>query len=261
MKLLFYFQLVGFLCGQVSKETKAAEAITSFTPAWPSEYAGYVWGGAGFAFAPRWDVAVTHLGFADTNLNAVNNEAMNVMVWDVDGRVVGSAIVTSNSPAYNFSRYERVWPFMLRSGQTYYLSGRGASTPMWLGWLIDNGAFTVATDFDYQGAALATNSNGVFPEYVWPATRLIVGPNFQFIPAPFVLMDGLHLNGNHIQVEVTLGGGTSPAVILLEAERPNGPWTTNSTAVLVTNTVGSPYTITATPSPGNRFFRLRSAAQ
>lgn len=240
---------------------RAAEAIPTYTWVGAHYFVGYADGGAGIAFAPIRDIAVTQLGYAATEMS---NEPVRVILQDTNDVVFGSVVVTTNSPLFNWSRYEPIPPTILRAGVTYYLSGDNAEDDVWTGYVIygstDSGSpvFTVSADLNYLAMVASTNLDGTFPKSFFTNSYWPISANFQYVTGQLVVLGGLQVQANQVQLGISVGGGTPSSLTLLEAEEPSGPWTTNLNASVVTNVPGVSYTLTATATAGSHFYRVRT---
>jgi hypothetical protein len=64
--------------------------------------------------------------------------------------------------------------------------------------------------------------------------------------------------GGQAQIPFTLTSGTASTFELLQSTQVNGPWVTNSSAVLTTNVPGVTYTFTAPTAGADEFYRVQS---
>ena len=237
----------------------AWEAIPSYFIG--KTYSGYFFGGAGFAFMPQTNLAITSLGFCGPD---VTNEPVRVALWNTNGQQLVSAIVTTNSTFVNQTHYQSITPLALLAGQTYYLSSVGTRSGLWEGYTVPapdgGGGFTVASDLSYLASATGTNSAGNFPGTLGSPTVLTIGPNFVYsvLTHPLIWLTGVHRQNGQSQIGFSVSAGSLSSFSLLEAPQPTGPWTTNLTASLTTNTPGVSYTFTASAGGTNRFYIVQS---
>jgi hypothetical protein len=124
-----------------------------------------------------------------------------------------------------------------------------------------------------------------------PVTNAIAGANFQFNPpqagnynlqargviftdfpldwgpvkqvtavtssVPLISINKISLSNNQTKVDFTLQSGSASTYKLLTAAQFNGSWSTDTLAVLTTNSPGS-YRFTTTPSGSARFYRIQT---
>ncbi len=236
----------------------APEAIPAYQ--WlGNPLAGFAWGGAGFAFSPQTNIAVTSLGFGGA---ALVEEPYGVYLRDSNGSPLAQAVVTTGSPVRNGTHYEPIQRFELSAGEQYFLSAAGVNSDAWSGNVLStsgslvNGTFSVAPEITYLGSALGTNSDGTFPFNVGANTLLLVGANFEYATRPVIVLSGVSVVGGQVQVNFTVTGGPASLFILLEAVQPVGGWFTNAAAVLTTNVPGQEYTFTSDLQDPTGFFRV-----
>jgi hypothetical protein len=236
-----------------------SEAIPFYQVYSPNIF-GFARGGAGLAFSPLNDLVITAIGCGD---ELVSNETSQVTLWDTNGAVLASRLVTTNSPFFNSTFYETITPLPLTRGQTYYLSEAALSDGVWVGNVIcmsqsaPSGTFSIAPQIDYLASAFNTNSDGSFPALLDTNACLAVGANFLFLRAPLIQASGLLVRNNQVQVPFNVIGNSAGTFTLLHADQPGGPWSTNLNATLQTNQFGSSYTFTTTGDSSARFFRVQ----
>ena len=236
----------------------APEAIPAYQ--WLGDpLAGFAWGGAGFAFSPQTNIAVTSLGFGGA---ALVDEPYGVYLRDSNGNPLAQAVVTTGSPLRNGTHYEPIQRFVLSAGEKYYLSAAGVNSDAWSGSVLStsgsvvNGTFSAAPDITYLGSALGTNSDGTFPLSEGANTLLLVGANFEYATRLVILLSRVSVVGGRVQVDFTVTGGPASSFILLEAVQPVGGWFTNAAAVLTTNVPGQEYRFTSDLQAPTGFFRV-----
>ena len=236
----------------------ALEAIPSYQ--WSGmQIAGYVKGGAGFAFSSGRNLLILSLGCGGRGLT---NEPYQVCLWDNNGQQLACAIISTNSQLQGTTWYEPIPLLSLAPGATFYISASGVNSGVWSGDTLlssgvgRNGTFSVAPDVNYLGSAAATNVAGEFPLNLGLTNTLLVGANFEYITGPLITMTGIILTNDQAQVGFNLIGATPPSFVLLEAEQPSGPWFTNLDAMLTTNVLGMAYSFTFQPQSQSGFFRV-----
>lgn len=237
----------------------ALDAISSYTLS--QSILAYAPGGAGFAFSPHTNMAVTALGFGGVMLE---DQPFNVSLWDGNGQELASVLVTANSPLVNWTHYESIPPLLLTGGQTYYLGSIAPGMGEWTGEMVvtipgaETGTFSVAPDITYLGYATGTTYGGAFPDEVGPDQVFFLGPNLNYEFGPFIRLTRMQIASGQAQIDFMVTGGCTGPFTLLESAQPGSQWTTNQNAVLQTNVAGSSYTFIAPPAGPARFYRVRT---
>jgi hypothetical protein len=78
-------------------------------------------------------------------------------------------------------------------------------------------------------------------------------------PATPFAIGGLTMANGQTQIRFSAPAGSVSAFKLLNAGQPNGPWTTNTSAVLTTNAPSGAYSFTTPLNPGSaQFYRVQS---
>lgn len=75
---------------------------------------------------------------------------------------------------------------------------------------------------------------------------------------PAIVLSRPLLTNSQVWVNFTLQSGSAATFKLLQADQPQGPWTTNLSATLTTNTPGVSYRYTATPAGNAKFYRVKT---
>jgi len=109
---------------------------------------------------------------------------------------------------------------------------------------------TVATNYNLQARALIFNQFPLNPGPVKQVTA-ILGPPVIALAAPVI-------SGSQVQLNFTVASGSAATFHLLQADQLGKPWTTNASALLTTNVVGSSYRFTTTNGPATRFYRVQT---
>ncbi len=113
-----------------------------------------------------------------------------------------------------------------------------------------NFVFLPATTGNYLLQARGVIFNG-FPTEVGVAEPVtaVAGPTLITLYPPAI-------SGSQVTIKFALASGSAASFHLLQANQPNGAWTTNASAVLTTNVPGSAFQFTASSSSAARFFRV-----
>jgi hypothetical protein len=75
---------------------------------------------------------------------------------------------------------------------------------------------------------------------------------------PVIVLSSPTIASGQAHLPFTLTSGTASTFELLQSGQVNGPWTTNSSAVLVTNNPGVSYTFTVVTAGPHEFYRVQS---
>ena len=89
---------------------------------------------------------------------------------------------------------------------------------------------------------------------------LDLGPIKQVVAVsggPVISINKISLSNNQAKIDFTLQSGSASTYKLLAAPQPTGSWSTDTLAVLTTNSPGS-YRFTTTPSGNVRFYRVQT---
>jgi len=102
-------------------------------------------------------------------------------------------------------------------------------------------------------SGIAVSSAGNLFVADWGNNTVVMG----FSP-PYILLDAPVIGNGYAQINFSLLSGAGAFFNLLNARQPNGPWSTNSAAVLTTNVPGASYTFTAPlPQVSGQFYRVQ----
>lgn len=158
------------------------------------------------------------------------------------------------------------WAYLFDSGS--YYSGANPNT----GWYLDDITLTNAeqvagliiskTDapsFSFA-APLATNymlqaAGVLFSEFPmeWGPTKLVAA-----VPPPPTVVVGIPiLTNRQAQINFRLSSGAATSFVLLESGNISGPWTTNKSAFITTNSTGQSFRFTTSTNGPTRFYQLR----
>jgi sugar lactone lactonase YvrE len=75
---------------------------------------------------------------------------------------------------------------------------------------------------------------------------------------PYIVLDAPAISNGQAQINFRLLSGVGASFNLLSASRPNGPWSTNTAAVLTTNVPGGSYSfLTPLPPVSEQFYRVQ----
>ena len=168
-------------------------------------------------------------------------------------------------------------PVQLRFNYTY------AGFPFWyvapqsglpIGWYLDDIVLTNAELLTVQSTNATATTNFTFTpsqagNYNLEARALIFiefpldwGPIKQVTAmsntTPTIILSKPLLTNSQVWINFTLQSGGAPLFKLLQADQPQGPWATNLTATLTTNTPGVSYRYTATPVGNTKFYRVKT---
>jgi hypothetical protein len=144
-------------------------------------------GSVGWTFQPTTGISVTSLG---AFTYALPSGSTDVGLWNSDGTLLASVLVTSGSTLVDQSRYVAITPLLLAAGQTYFL-GEYSSSGTIQSIAIDpndpsgpDGYATMGPDIQLEAAAYGNPAFG-FPTVTEGAPgSAIIAPNFQFQPVP-----------------------------------------------------------------------------
>jgi hypothetical protein len=144
-------------------------------------------GTIGWTFQLTTGISVTSLGALTYNLPSGSTD---VGLWNSDGTLLASVLVTSGSMLVDQSRYVAITPLLLTAGQTYYL-GEYSSSGTIQSIAIDpndptgsDGYATMGPYIQLEAAAYGNPAFG-FPTVTEGAPgSAIIAPNFQFQPVP-----------------------------------------------------------------------------
>ena len=102
-------------------------------------------------------------------------------------------------------------------------------------------------------SGIAVSSAGNLFVADWANNTVVMG----FSP-PYIVLGAPVVGNGYAQINFSLLSGGGASFNLLNAGQPNGPWTTNTAAVLTTNLPGSSYTFTAPlPPVSAQFYRVQ----
>jgi uncharacterized protein YkwD len=107
-----------------------------------------------------------------------------------------------------------------------------------------------AGNFNLQAQGVIFND---FPLDWGPIKQVVATTN----TGPIIQIDKLTISSSQARVDFSLQSGTASTYKLLSAALPLGPWSTDSLAVLATNSPGS-YRFTTTPNGAARFYKVQT---
>jgi hypothetical protein len=119
-------------------------------------------------------------------------------------------------------------------------------TNYWQTWSFDFTASATSTTLRFTGANTAQIA------YIGLDNVIVTGGPLVIVLSP------PSVAGGQAQIPFTLTSGTASTFELLQSSQVNGPWVTNSSAVLATNVPGVTYTFTATKAGADEFYRVQS---
>ncbi len=107
-----------------------------------------------------------------------------------------------------------------------------------------------ATNYELQVRAL------IFTEFPldWGPVKTVSA----VVGAPVLQLSAPVLTNNQVWIPFTVLSGSPATFRLLEADQPQGPWTTNTSAALTTNMPGTSYRFSVALTPGKRFYRVQT---
>jgi hypothetical protein len=109
-----------------------------------------------------------------------------------------------------------------------------------------------AARFD-SPSGIAVNGAGSLFVADWNNNTVSMG----FSP-PYIVLDAPAISNGRAQISFWLLSGAGAAFNLLSAGQPNGPWTTNTAALLTTNAPGAAYSFSVPlPQVSEQFFRVQ----
>ncbi len=161
------------------------EAIQSYSTDGTS---GFVNGTAGWSFQPSTFVTVTALGVFTNAL--ITESAMSIGLWQSDGSLLASNLVTTLSSLAGLSRYEAIEPVFLSPGQVYYVGAYAPGGNTTLDVFIPGTTTPLVFAPEIQIGGLVQSGGGNFgPPSPVPGTGgdVYLGANFQFqdgVPEP-----------------------------------------------------------------------------
>ncbi|MGD0085958.1 MAG: DUF642 domain-containing protein [Verrucomicrobiota bacterium] len=117
----------------------------------------------------------------------------------------------------------------------------------WQTWSFDFTASATSTTLRLTGANTAAQI-----AYIGLDNVMVTGGPLMILLSPPTVASG------HAQIPFTLTSGTPSTFELLQSAQVNGPWVTNSSAVLTTNVPGVTYTFTAPTAGADGFYRVQS---
>jgi len=102
-------------------------------------------------------------------------------------------------------------------------------------------------------SGIAVNGAGNLFVADWNNNTVVMG----FSP-PYIVLDAPAIGNGHLQISFWLLSGVGAPFNLLSASRLNGPWSTNTAAVLTTNVPGATYSFIAPlPQVSEQFYRVQ----
>jgi len=145
--------------------------------------------------------------------------AAPVVAVSLNGVVAFSA--TNNFP--NLSNYWQAWSF--------YFTASATSTTL-----------------------MFTGANASRVAYIGLDNVIVTGG----VPSLMIVLSGPMVAIGQARLPFTLTSGAASTFKLLQSARVNGPWVTNSSAVLATNAPGVSYTFTVPTTGADEFYRVQS---
>ena len=146
-------------------------------------------GTLGWSFQTTTPITVTALGCFT---NALTAQGMAIGLWQSDGSLLASNLVTTLSGLAGLSRYESINPIFLESGQTYYMGAYSPSGTTILETYIPGTTAPLVIGPDITIGGLASGG----PNFAFPAAEpgtsgdVYLGANLQYqqgVPEPSCL--------------------------------------------------------------------------
>jgi len=221
----------------------------------PTDY-GITTATAGWSFQPLTNVSVTALGCLD---EIVSNQPgpMWVGLWAVDGTLLASNAVTTNSALISQVRYEPINPVLLLTNETYYLGAFSPSGGMVIHAYYPEdgpGYVNMAPEIQLDMAVGSTNPSFSFPDDMSNSPgSAILAPNFKFQDgiAPPIL--NISLTSNDVLISWS---ATYTSLALQEnSDLTTTNWMDVTNSV---NVVGGENQVLMSSPAGNNFYRLKS---
>jgi hypothetical protein len=134
----------------------------------------------GWAFSTSQDIIISSLGWlaAGTNSSAAN---VFVGLWSIDGALISSTAIDSNSVLVNGSFYESINPVFVAAGSTLVvgIGSSGAVSPI-------IGLLSAATEspINFAGAGSSQGNGFTFPTIQSGTVGVAMGATFLFQPVP-----------------------------------------------------------------------------
>jgi hypothetical protein len=137
----------------------------------------------GWTFTANDNIIVTELGYYDFGFDGLG-ESHQVGIWNLDGPLLGSAIVTTGDPIIDGFRYEPSSPILLLAGQSYVIGGfQSANVDRTLTSASGMTSFTTAPEITFgEERNMPTASFSRPDESHISGGAGAFGPNFQFEP-------------------------------------------------------------------------------
>jgi len=221
-------------------------------PGWTTTNAELTWDGGANGFSP---VLTAAQGYDFLDLTGVHDAFPYGAVFQTMTTTIGQQYQVSfelGSDKYYDSYYSGTFtaPVVAVSlnGAVVFTAVNDFPTlyNYWQTWSFDFTASAINTTLMFTGA------NTTRIAYIGLDNVMVTyGPLVIVLRTPTVA-------GGRAQIPFTLTSGTASTFELLQSAQVNGPWVTNSSAVLTTNVPGVTYTFTAPTAGADGFYRVQS---
>jgi len=221
-------------------------------PGWTTTNAELTWDGGALSISPKLTAAQ---GYDFLNLNATHDAPPYGAVYQTMTTTIGQQFQVSFElgsdkywDAYYGGTFTAPVVAVSLNGSVVFSATNNfpALTNYWQTWSFNFTASATSTTLRFTGA------NATPIAYIGLDNVMVTGgPLVIVLSAPAVA-------SGQAQIPFTLTSGTASTFELLQSAQVNGPWVTNSSAVLTTNVPGATYTFTAPTAGVDDFYRVQS---